>query len=282
VRRSIVIVAALLAVSTATAAIGQSAKPLPGLDPGGAAVAVIGTGVDYPRPEIARRLARDGEGDPIGHDTAGTAGLPFAAIAPVGQAARSVESNDFILRLPSQPAGKIRLIAVGAGLDDTVALARAIAFIAKTPARIVVLPIGSLAGPRGALLREAAVRFPHLLFIAGLTEATGTGEAQKPGARTLSLANLIVLAAVDDRKAEPFQAELVVDVAAPLPASLAREPQSPGERLAAALAGAAWTAACIASADTALAPAAIKVRLLAAAEARAVAGGPRALAPFCA
>ena len=63
---SVLVAATLLAASTEA----QEAKPRvpPGRDPGGVAIALIGTGIDYTIPEVAQRLARDGEGELIGWD----------------------------------------------------------------------------------------------------------------------------------------------------------------------------------------------------------------------
>jgi hypothetical protein len=55
------LLAAILLISPVEA---QEKKPPlpPGRDPGGQAVALISTGIDYTRLDIAARLARDGEG----------------------------------------------------------------------------------------------------------------------------------------------------------------------------------------------------------------------------
>src|SRR5262245_64323105 len=57
----------------------QAKKPPlpPGRDPGGVAVALIASGVDYTLPEVARGLARDGEGDLIGFDSLDNDNRPF-------------------------------------------------------------------------------------------------------------------------------------------------------------------------------------------------------------
>jgi len=58
----------LIAVAAfAVAALAQEKKPPlpPGRDPGGVAIALVTTGIDYTVPEVAQRLARDGEGELI-------------------------------------------------------------------------------------------------------------------------------------------------------------------------------------------------------------------------
>ena len=82
------ILAAVLVIAlAATGASAQSpAKPKvpPGTDPGGTAIALIAHGVDYTDPEIAPRLARDGEGDIIGWDFIAGDNKPYAAGAENG------------------------------------------------------------------------------------------------------------------------------------------------------------------------------------------------------
>ncbi len=57
-------------------------KLIPGIDPGGLALAVIGDGIDYARPEIAARLARDGEGELVGFDLVDRDRRPYAPTPP--------------------------------------------------------------------------------------------------------------------------------------------------------------------------------------------------------
>ena len=52
--------AASAVVAPALAQLAGKPKVPPGRDPGGVAIAVIGSGVDYTLTNIARRLARDG------------------------------------------------------------------------------------------------------------------------------------------------------------------------------------------------------------------------------
>src|SRR4029079_9055021 len=65
-RAAILSVLAAAVLTLATQA--QEAKPRvpPGRAPGGVAIALISTGIDYTIPEIAQRLARDGEGELVG------------------------------------------------------------------------------------------------------------------------------------------------------------------------------------------------------------------------
>ena len=76
-------------------AAAQGRKPrLPaGLDPGGVAVALLSTGIDYQASDIARRLARDGEGDLIGWDLVDRDNRPFNGAAAETPAALGGDAN---------------------------------------------------------------------------------------------------------------------------------------------------------------------------------------------
>src|SRR4029078_9951193 len=60
-------------------ALAQTKKPPlpPGRDPGGVAIALLTTGIDYTLPTIAGYLARDGEGEVIGFDPVDNDNRPF-------------------------------------------------------------------------------------------------------------------------------------------------------------------------------------------------------------
>ena len=55
--------AAALMLAATTAASAPKPKIPAGLDPGGVTVALVGNGIDYTRPTISHRLARNGEGE---------------------------------------------------------------------------------------------------------------------------------------------------------------------------------------------------------------------------
>ena len=74
-----ILIQVVAATALGVAALAQGAKPsVPsGRDPGGVAIALIGTGIDYTLPLLARRLARDGEGELIGWDLEDKDRKPF-------------------------------------------------------------------------------------------------------------------------------------------------------------------------------------------------------------
>jgi hypothetical protein len=170
-------------VSMMAAALGQtfldkprSDKPRvpPGIDPGGVAVAIIGSGIDYTRPEIAGRLARDGEGELIGWDFLDNDRRPWEACLP-----RERPRPCHLLRWPpllggAQVRPHVRLVPMRASWDRPQTLVQAVQAIAQSPARIVVLALDD--PPPLAFVAEAALRFPRLVLL-GVAMGSGSGSS---------------------------------------------------------------------------------------------------------
>lgn len=144
----------------------QAGKPRvpPGIDPGGRTVALVGNGVDYRRPEIAARLARDGEGEIVGWDFLDGDRRPFDR-CKTGDTPCAAFDMAEIVRHP------VRLVVLRAAIASPQSLVSAVTLAARVEADIVLLaadpPIQS------AFLVDAAARFPAQAFIARLS-AEGT------------------------------------------------------------------------------------------------------------
>lgn len=104
-----------------------------GDDPGGEATAFITTGIDYTRAGIAKCLARDGEGEPVGWDFADEDARPFAA-----------DSADTALAETTCQQPGIRLVVLRVSPSDPTSLGKAIVFLSKTPAKNAILTLGPL------------------------------------------------------------------------------------------------------------------------------------------
>ncbi len=171
--------------------------PVPvGVDPGGTAIALIATGIDYTHPEIKDRLARDGEGEIIGFDLIDNDNRPYAATLLPENHDGAVDT--LLARRILSTYRHARLVPVRVDPKDKVMLARALAFTATTPARIVAVPLWGEIRETWEFFQQAADQVPdHLLILpAGGAEAVAQGRAQYPAA--LNLKGALIVAAVNE------------------------------------------------------------------------------------
>jgi hypothetical protein len=162
-------------VGTATAQERDPKLPA-GRDPGGIAVALVTTGLDYTHPEIAPRLARDGEGELIGWDLVDNDNRPFAAAAARPEVGEAAERDGTALaRQLLAVYARARLVPVRIDPANPVSFAQAVAFVSRTPARIVAIPFASTTRADWEPFRQAAERLgKELLFVLSAGGAAGT------------------------------------------------------------------------------------------------------------
>jgi hypothetical protein len=174
------IAALLVCVCTAAQAQTPGSKPKvpPGVDPGGVAIAIIGSGLDYTDPEIAPRLARDGEGEIIGWDLVDGDNRPYLH-AGVGTHLAKVLLSTY---------GHARLVPVRTASFDPTAVSQAIGFVMRTPARIVALPV--MSAQAHDWLRQRAERTGQMFFV-----VAATGDRAAAGSMQVAPGNLITVAA---------------------------------------------------------------------------------------
>lgn len=154
---------AALGISEAALAYDKKPPVPPGRDPGGVAIALVCSGIDYTLPHLARRLARDGEGELIGWDLEDRDRQPFDKNR--GHAAAEPGGDGTTVAAYLLAAHDVRLIPVRLNPADPLTIARAIAFVAQTPARVVVVPgWARQTGDREAF-RQAVMRFKELLIV---------------------------------------------------------------------------------------------------------------------
>ena len=155
---------------TTQAASAQETRPKvpPGRDPGGVAIALICNGIDYTLPAIAARLARDGEGEVIGWDLESGDNRPFDRSRGATPAQWGGDATALASAIVT--AANVRLVAVRIVATEPVSLARAVAFLAQTPARIVIVPMATTDKAEWDQFTQAAARFKHLLFVAPASE----------------------------------------------------------------------------------------------------------------
>lgn len=178
---------ALLAMAlTVTAGNTKAADPKvpPAVETGSrVAVAIITRGFDYTRPEIARLLARDGEGEVIAWDIPGEDRFPFDADGDTGLIA------DIAVHLGRD--APISLLAVKVDPDDPVSLAKALAFIARTPARTVLVPMWSSQRQDWEAFDKAARHFDRLRIVVRTCPDLPADEAVAVYPRDLALPNAL-------------------------------------------------------------------------------------------
>jgi hypothetical protein len=169
--RTILLLVATAQLAVGAAASAQTGKPKvpPGRDPGGVAVALFTTGIDFTLPPVAARLARDGEGEPIAWDFEDNDNRPFDKArggAPVnwGGDATAVASA-----LLSDTSGT-RLILVRVDPGDPISIGQAVVFLSRTPARLALLPMWSPRQQDWEPFRQAAAHFRNILFIVPAAE----------------------------------------------------------------------------------------------------------------
>lgn len=195
----------LTAYSVTTLA--QSARPKPqppmGIDPGGVTIGLLTTGIDYTSQPVFRCLARDGEGRVIAWDVVDRDPLPYKP--------HSTDAfDDDALASGIDCAGRVRIVPVRVDPKDPVSISRALAFLATTPARIVVLPARNTPGDWRPFL-AAVVEFRHLLVVVATTSAVATHPAANQSnvalvsaasideASRLALGDVVLLIACDAR-----------------------------------------------------------------------------------
>jgi hypothetical protein len=253
VRRALLALA-LFASTAGSLAGAQSPDPkVPaGRDPGGPAVAMIGAGLDYRQPEIARRLARDGEGELIGWDFAGNDARPFATEAGADPIAKVV--------LAESQTARLVVARVAAGRSDQIALA--LRFVADTPARVVLVAADPGAPIPRADLSDAARQLPQLLIIVPARMVAADPVPAAP--RNPEPAGLLIV----DEEGTGATADLLVTLAAGSGSAIADATAS--GRIAGDVAAArvAALAARLEAREPALAGAALRARILSLAEAR--------------
>lgn len=192
--------AIVLAFSLCETALAQAPRdkpPVPaGVDPGGIAIALIATGIDYTHPEIKDRLARDGEGEVIGFDLIDNDNRPYAATTLPGNEDGAVDT--ILARRILSTYRHARLVPVRVDPKDKVMLARALAFTATTPARIVAVPLWGENRETWEFFQQAVEQVPdHLIILpAGDADAIAQGRHQFPAA--LNPKGALIVAAANE------------------------------------------------------------------------------------
>jgi len=139
--------------------------PVPaGTDPGGVAVALFDTGINYTLPRFARALARGRSGEALGRDFADGDERPFD-LDPSRPALFPVRHGTAVASIVLAEAPQARLIAYRYPGRDVARFAAMVDEIARTPARIVAMPLGGAKRSEWQPFAEAAKRHRDILFV---------------------------------------------------------------------------------------------------------------------
>lgn len=185
----------LVAPSSADAASHE--PPLPaGADPGGVAVALIDTGVNYTLPQIAPRLARDASGDLIGFDFQDGDRRPFD-LQPGHDPERGRRHGTIVASILLREAPQARLVPFRFKADGFDSFARIVEQVAHGPARIVSMSLGGYKREDWESFRATASAYPEILFVVSAGNDGRDIDAEPVYPASFDLPNLLVVTSSD-------------------------------------------------------------------------------------
>ena len=205
-----------LATTQALAGEGEPKVP-PGVDPGGVAVALIDSGVNYTLPHIAPRLARDKDGNLVGHDFADGDDTPYD-IVPGGRSPLARRHGSAVASILLAEAPDARLIPYRYHPKDFATFARFVEHVAKGPARIVSMSLGGYRIGDWQHFREAAAAHPEILFVVSAGNDGRDIDKMPIYPPGFDLGNMIVVTSSDDFGRLPRESNwgvMNVDVSTP-------------------------------------------------------------------
>ena len=163
--RVILAVVLLLAVPRVAATASQMEPDVPrGKDPGGVAVAIIDSGVNYTLHDIASRLARDENGECLGYDFHDNDRKPFDLV-PGQKLGSGRHHGTRVAGIFLREAPDARLIPYRYRAHSFETFATIVDEVAKSPARIVIMALGGYQKKDWERFRKAAEARPDILFI---------------------------------------------------------------------------------------------------------------------
>jgi hypothetical protein len=203
----------------------SGAKPSvpPATPSAGFAVGFLSAGLDYTDTDVARLIARDGEGEAIAWDTRDKDRRPFRKSAD-GTPPHHGGDATALARL-----ARLRLVPVRVAVEDARSLADAVAFLARSPARIVLVPMWGRDKETWEAFRAAADALPNMLFIVAAGDEGADIDAAPVYPAGFRLPNMLVVSAIGstDAPEKPNRGAQTVDLIV-APASALRESPGPG------------------------------------------------------
>ena len=185
-----------LAPSAGFAGVNEPAIP-EGKDPGGVAVAIIDSGVNYTLKQITPRLARDPQGNLIGYDFHDDDLCPFDVV-PGHKPDAGRHHGTRVAAIFLREAPKARLAPYRYRAHSFETFADIVKTIAKGPARIVIMSLGGYQKNDWDHFAKAAAAHPEILFIISAGN-DGWNVDEKPIYPSgYKLANAVVVASTDN------------------------------------------------------------------------------------
>ncbi len=167
-----------------------------GIGGDGVVVALFDTGVNYTLPEIANRLARDGEGLIIGFDFHDDDFQPFDAL-PGDTRSEPRRHGTTVASILLREAPGARLAPYRFKAGDPVSFARMVAHAALGPTRIVCMSLGGRKREDWELFHQAVEANPQILFVVSAGNDGANVDDRPLYPPSFGLANILVVAATD-------------------------------------------------------------------------------------
>lgn len=168
----------------------------PGTDPGGVAVALVDSGVNYLLPAIEAALARDREGRILGYDYWDMDARPFDA-NPARSPFFPVRHGTRVASVLLREAPGIRLVPYRYPRPDLGRMADLVEAAAGHGVRLVNISLGSNLAAQWGAFERAARAHPEMLFVISAGNNGRDIDAEPVYPAALDLANTIVVTSAD-------------------------------------------------------------------------------------
>lgn len=169
----------------------------PGIDPGGVAVAIIDSGINYTLAIVAPRLARDGKGQILGYDFQDNDRLPFDLV-PGQKPENGRRHGTRVACIFLREAPKARLVPFRYRAHSFGTFTRIVETIAQSPARIVIMALGGYRKEDWTGFHMAAKANPNLLFVISAGNDGRNIDENPVYPSSYKLENALVVASTDN------------------------------------------------------------------------------------
>lgn len=171
--------------------------PVPaGRDPGGVAVALFDSGLNYTLPTFSGRLARNSEGRSLGYDFWDMDERPFDS-HPAGSPFFPARHGTAVASVLLNEAPAARFLPYRYPRPDMARMTNMVEAAAKAGARIVAMPMGSNKAEDWSAFGAAAAAHPEILFVISAGNNGRNIDEQALYPAVLPLDNFLVVTSAD-------------------------------------------------------------------------------------